>query len=174
MTAAILARFEHEEALVNAIGRLRERDFQVLDAFTPYEVKGIGALLGASPFLVRAAMLIGGLGTAALCWFIEWYSAAIDFPFNSGSRPHNSWPVFPLFPFEFGVLMAGVFGFAAMLWSTGLPRLNHPFFDSALTDRASQDAFLLAIDIPPTARARRSLERLLAEIGAATVVEAEL
>ena len=62
---AILARFEHEEALVNAIGQLRARDFRVLDAFTPYEVTGLGALLGASPFRVRVAMLVGGLGTAA-------------------------------------------------------------------------------------------------------------
>ncbi|MGN6465219.1 MAG: DUF3341 domain-containing protein [Rhizobiaceae bacterium] len=171
---AILARFEHEEALVNAIGQLRARDFRVLDAFTPYEVTGLGALLGASPFRVRVAMLVGGLGTAALCWFLEWYSASIDFPFNYGSRPPNSLPVFPLFPFEFGVLMAGACGFAAMLWSTGLPRLNHPFFDGSLAVRASQDAFLLAIDIPATARARRNLERLLAEIGADAVEEAEL
>jgi hypothetical protein len=82
--------------------------------------------------------------------------------------------VFPLFPFEFGVLMAGVFGFAAMLWSTGLPSLNHPFFDSPLSDRASQDRFLLAIDIPSTARARRTLERLLADMGAEAIEEAEL
>jgi len=174
MTAVVLAEFDREEALVNAIGQLNERDFRILDAFTPYEVEGLGILLGASPFRVRAAMLIGGLGTAALCWFVEWHSAAISFPFDSGARPNNSWPVFPLFPFEFGVLMAGAFGFAAMLWSTGLPRLNHPFFDSPLSERASQNAFLLALDLPRTARARRALEKLLTEMGAATVEEAEL
>jgi hypothetical protein len=174
MSLVLLAEFEREEALVNAVGQLGERDYRILDAFTPYEVEGLGGLLGASPFRVRAAMLIGGLGAAALCWFVEWYSATLGFPFDSGSRPPNSWPVFPLFPFEFGVLMAGVFGFAAMLWSTGLPSLNHPFFDSPLSDRASQDRFLLAIDIPSTARARRTLERLLADMGAEAIEEAEL
>ena len=174
MKTVVFAEFEHEEALVNAIGRLRERDYHVLDAFTPYEVEGLGALLGASPFRVRAAMLVGGLGTAALCWFIEWYSAAVAFPFDSGARPHNSWPVFPLFPFEFGVLMAGVFGFAAMLWSTGLPRLNHPFFDTPLSGRASQDRFLLAVAAPPTAGARDALAGLLVGAGAATIEEGEL
>lgn len=174
MKAVLLAEFAHEEALLGAIGRLRERRFHVVDAFTPYEVEGLGALLGASPFRVRAAMLVGGLGTAALCWFVEWYSAAIDLPFNSGARPHNSWPVFPLFPFEVGVLMAGICGFAAMLWSTGLPRLNHPFFDSALSARATQDRFLLALDLPENAPTRRALEKLLAETGAGAVEEAVL
>ena len=174
MSSILLAAFESEERLVDAIGRLREGNFRVIDAFTPYPVEGLGKTLGASPFPVRAAMLIGGLGTAALCWFVEWYSATIGFPFDSGSRPHNSWPVFPLFPFEFGVLMAGVFGFAALLWSTGLPSLNHSFFDSALSARASQDRFLLAVAMPETTDTAFRLRDALIGLGASTVEEAEL
>jgi hypothetical protein len=174
MTAVLLTAFEGEERLVDAIGKLREDDIKILDAYTPYPVEGLGAALGANPFSVRAAMLIGGLGTAALCWLIEWYSAAIAFPFDSGSRPHNSWPVFPLFPFEFGVLMAGVFGFAALLWYTGLPGLNHPFFDAPLSARASQDQFLLAVALPRTADTALRLRDTLIGLGASAVEEAEL
>ncbi|MGN6583784.1 MAG: DUF3341 domain-containing protein [Rhizobiaceae bacterium] len=174
MSSVLLAAFEDEERLVDAIGKLREERVRIVDAFTPYPVEGLGAALGANPFPVRAAMLIGGLGTAGLCWFIEWFSAAIAFPFDSGSRPHNSWPVFPLFPFEFGVLMAGVFGLAALLWSTGLPGLNHPFFDARLSARASQDKFLLAVAMPETTDMAFRLRDRLAGLGADTVEEAEL
>lgn len=174
MTAVLLASFESEERLVEAAGRLRESEFRVVDAFTPYPVEAVGSVLDANPFPIRAAMLIGGLGTAALCWAVEWYSATVGFPFNSGARPHNSWPVFPLFPFEFGVLMAGVFGFAALLWSTGLPRLNHPFFDSNLAARASQDRFVLAVAIPETAKAVSRLRGMLAETDVMSIEETVL
>lgn len=174
MSKVVLAEFDRQEALLQAIEQAREIEARVLDAFTPYHIQGLGKALGANPFRVRAAMLIGGIGAAGLAWFIEWYSAAIDFPFNSGARPHNSWPVFPLFPFEVGVLMAGIFGFAALMWSTGLPRLNHPYFDSALSARSSQDRFLLALEAPTSPMARAALEHMLAEAGAGAISEAEI
>ncbi len=174
MSVVLLAEFDCQEALLAAIDAVREKNTRIVDAFTPYPIAGLGKSLGASPFRVRAAMLIGGMGSAVLAWLVEWYSAAINFPFDSGSRPHNSWPVFPLFPFEFGVLMAGIFGFVALLYSTSQLRLNHPFFDSPLSGGASQDRFLLAVEIPSAKRARAALETTLAKAGASQVSEAML
>jgi hypothetical protein len=70
--------------------------------------------------------------------------------------------------------MAGVFGFAALLWSTGLPCLNHPFFDSNLTARASQDRFVLAVAVPETAKAVSWLRGMLAEADAMSIEETVL
>ena len=80
---------------------------------------------------------------AVLAFGLQWYSAVIDYPLNSGGRPLNSWQVFLLVPFEVGVFAAALCGVVALLWSCGLPRLHHPLFEVPGFERATQDRFFL-------------------------------
>ena len=123
---------------------------------------------------MRACMLAGGLLAAAFAYSLELYSATIGYPFDSGGRPHNSWPTFMMFPFEFGILAAGIFGLLGLFWVTGLPRLHHPHFDIEGFDRASQDRFLLAVEPPEKKRHRRRIEEKLVRLGALAMREVEL
>ena len=109
---------------------------------------------------------------AALAYAIQYYSAVIAYPINSGGRPLNSWPVFLLVPFEVGILAAAVAGFAFLLWRTGLPRLHHPVFALPNIERASQDRFFLLVERPGSDEDGQRLRRTLAEAGALSVGEA--
>jgi hypothetical protein len=113
-------------------------------------------------------MALAGFGAAAAMYGLQWYSAVVAYPLNSGGRPLHSWPVFTLVPFEFGVLAAALAGFATMLWACGLPRLNHPVHDMPQFERASQDRFLLLV-APKDGPA--PLRRRLEEAGALLVSE---
>ena len=101
----------------------------MLDAFSPFPVEGMAALLGATSTRLRLVMAIGGLGMAALMYATEWFSAVIDYPIDSGGRPLNSWLAFMLPPFAVGILAAAICGFMLLMWDTGLPRLHHPLFE---------------------------------------------
>jgi hypothetical protein len=74
---------------------------------------------------------------------MQWYSAVIDYPINSGGRPLNSWPAFLIVPYETTILSAAITGVLGWLWMCGLPKLNHPLFDAPVTLRATQDRYLL-------------------------------
>jgi hypothetical protein len=74
------------------------------------------ACIGLKQANIRRPMAFAGFSAAAFAYALEWYSAALAYPYDSGARPTlNSWAVFLLFPFELGILMAGITGFIAFL-----------------------------------------------------------
>lgn len=167
----LLASFVTPEALAGAIRTMRARGANVLDAYTPFPVKALEELLPASDRGVRAIMLLTGFGTGLVAYFIEWWTAVVAFPFNSGNRPHHSWPVFVLFPFEIGILAAAVAGVIALFVKTGLPRYHDAIFECDLVARANVDAFVLAVEAPDDGSARDTIFAALASQGANAVRE---
>jgi hypothetical protein len=76
---------------------------------------------------------------------MQWYSAVISYPINSGGRPLHAWPSFIPATFELAVLGAALAGAIGMLVLNGLPRLRHPVFEIAEFDLASRNRFFLCI-----------------------------
>ncbi len=176
MTKALFAEFGDAATFSSAVEQVRGQEVEILDAFTPFPIEGLDDALGGGHdgARVRWCMLLGGLAAAALAYGLETYSAVWGYPFDVGGRPHNSWPTFMLFPFEFGILSAGICGLLGLFWVTGLPRLLHAVFDIEGFGRASNDRFILALE-PPQARSRRTqLEKALSALGALSVREVVL
>lgn len=165
----LLGAFPSSTALIGAARTLRQRGVEVADIFTPYAVEGLTEFLPAPDRGVRASMLLTGFIVGGLSYLLEWWTAVIAFPFNSGGRPPHSWPVFFLFPFEFGVLAAAVAGFTCFLIKTGLPRYHDAIFDADLAQQPG--SFVLALKAPSEPSVRNELFVLLTELGAHTVDE---
>jgi len=170
MKRTLLAEFRDVERLRLALARTREARHAALDAFTPYPVEGLDQELGLAPSRIRPAMLVGGVAVAAAALALQWYSAVIDYPINSGGRPLNSWQVFLLVPFEVGIFAAALCGVGAFLWSTGLPRLHHPLFEVQGFQRATQDHYFLLAGVAED-EALPDLRHLLEDAGAVVVTE---
>ena len=171
MTGPLLAEFPDPETLQQALDRVKQARHRALDAFTPYPVEGLAEELTAGPSRIRNVMLAGGLLAAAFAFALQWYSAVIAYPINSGGRPLNSWQVFWLVPFEVGVFTAALCGVIALFWSCGLPRLHHPLFEIPGFERATQDRFFLLASSEPSDEAARDLRHVLETAGAVVVTE---
>jgi hypothetical protein len=128
-------------------------------------------MLESRPSKVRVFMFAGGILIAAMALGGEYYTAVINYPYNVGGRPLNSWPAFMLVPFATGILGATIAGFIRFLFETGLPRLHFPLFAVEGTERASQDRFFLAIEAPETEDERRNAVDSLQGAGALNVRE---
>jgi hypothetical protein len=168
MIAKLLAEFADEEGLKDALERVKSTGHAALDAFTPYPIDGLTEQLGHRRGRIRVVMFVGGLATAAFAFALQWYSAVISYPVNSGGRPLNSWQVFLLVPFEVGIFAAALSGVIAFLWSCRLPRLHDALFEIPGFERATQDRYFLlaASETGPT-----RLRNVLTECGAVTVTE---
>jgi hypothetical protein len=171
MKGVLIAEFEDMQAMVSAAHAASSRNCQLLDAYSPFPVEDMAALLDLRPSRVRPIMFLGGLCVAALAYGGEYYTAVIDYTYNSGGRPFNSWPAFMLVPFAVGILGATVAGFIAFLAETGLPRLHHPLFALERFARASQDGFLLALARPDDRRQAHEAIEWLHRSGAISVAE---
>jgi hypothetical protein len=173
VTALLLAEFAESSRFVDAARRARGARYQLIDAFTPFPVEAVQEILGHRASRIRLVMFIGGVATAALFYGLEYFSAVVNYPYNSGGRPLNAWPAFMLVPFAAGILVSAIAGFTTFLIECRLPRLYHPLFAVEGFQRASQDRFVLAIARPEDEHGCRRAIELLRGAGAAIVREVE-
>ena len=90
----LMAEFGSSHEIVDAVRAARGVGYQQIEAYTPFPVDGLSEALGLRKSPVPLLTLIGGLLGAAGGWFLQWYSAVIDYPINAGGRPLYSWPAF--------------------------------------------------------------------------------
>jgi hypothetical protein len=140
----LMAEFGEADRLVEAARRARA-EYRDVDAYAPYSVEGLPEALGFTRDRVPLLALLGGIAGGAGTYFLQWYTAVIDYPIDAGGRPLHSWPAFVPATFEVTVLGAALAVFFGLWILNGLPRLRHPVFDAADFDLASRNRFFLAI-----------------------------
>lgn len=144
MSGYLLAEFATARQAANAARTAFEAGHAPEDVLTPNPIEGISeCLVPHSNGPIGWVMFVAGALGAAAGYFMQWYSAVIGYPIESGGRPLNSWPAFLLVPYETAILSAAVVGILGWMWMCGLPKLFHPLFAAAATERAVQDRYLL-------------------------------
>lgn len=141
----LVAEFDSPEAVLKAAEAAHEAGYRELDAFSPIPVDGLAEAIGFKRNWVALIILIGGLTGGLGGFYMQWFSAVIHYPVIIGGRPLNSWPSFMPIVFELTVLISAFSAVFGMLGLNGLPRPNHPIFNTPGFDRASQDRFFLSV-----------------------------
>jgi len=141
----LLAEFEDATLLLDAVKRARAAGYTRVEAYSPFSIEGIDEAIGPVSNRVPLFTLIGGVIGAVVGYFIQWYSATINYPINVGGRPLDSWPAFMPVTFELAVLFAAFASLCTVLAQSGLPRLMHPLFEIEQFRRATIDRFFLCI-----------------------------
>ncbi len=145
MSEFLLAEFGTAHATMEAAQKAAKAGMPAEDVLSPNPLAGIEEHLvppPAKPPIGWLMFIAGALGAVA-GYFMQWYSAVIDYPINSGGRDLNSWPAFLLVPYETAILSAAIMGILAWMWMCGLPKLFHPLFAAKAVECAMQDRYLL-------------------------------
>lgn len=142
----LIAEFRDEQCLVEAAARATAEGYAKVDAYAPFSVPGLADALGFRKDRVALITLLGGIAGGVGIYFLQWYSAVIDYPINSGGRPLHSWPAFIPATFECTVLGAALAAFFGLLILNGLPKLNHPIFNASEFDLATRNRFFLCVE----------------------------
>jgi hypothetical protein len=167
----VMAEFEKPDAVLEATRQARQHGYTHMDAYSPYPVEGLARELGMRHTGIPFVVLMAGLVGAAVGFFMQWYTMAVDYPFNIGGRPHNSWPVFIPITFEVMVLVAGFSALLGMLLLNGLPRPYHPVFNVPRFTEASQDRFFLCIEATDPKFDREATKQFLAALGPSGIMD---
>jgi hypothetical protein len=167
----LLAEFATAEALLQAVRSVRQAGLQRLEAYSPFSIDGLDEALGGTREYVPLITLGGGILGAVAGYFLQWYSATVNYPINVGGRPLDSWPAFLPVTFEIAVLGAAFAALTGMLLLNGLPRLMHPLFELEQFRRASSDRFFLCVRSEDLQFDPERTRDLLASTGALAVLE---
>ena len=142
----LAAEFDSDHAVLEAATQVHAAGYRRTDAFSPHPVDGLPEALGftrtAMPYIVGIGGLIGAVGG----YFMLWFANVINYRWNIGGRPANSWPAWIPITFELGVLFAALSAVIGMLALNKLPMPYHPMFNLPSFNFASQDKFFILIE----------------------------
>jgi hypothetical protein len=167
----LLAEFEDADRLVDAAARTTAAGYRNVDAYAPFSVPGLADALGFRRDRVALVTLLGGIAGGVGIYLLQWYSAVIDYPINSGGRPLHSWPAFIPATFECTVLGAALAAFFGFLILSGLPKLHHPIFNARDFDLATRNRFFLCIASSDRRFERATTRRFLESLAPLRVSE---
>ena len=141
----LLAEFPSADSLCAAARHVRERGYTRVEAYSPFAIEGLDEIVGADKGWIAPLTLLGGLLGGAGTYFLQWYTAVVDYPIEIGGRPLHSWPTFIPATFEITILGAALAAVVTMLVANGLPRLHHPLFEVEEFELASRNRFFLCL-----------------------------
>ncbi|UCD95525.1 MAG: DUF3341 domain-containing protein [Candidatus Zixiibacteriota bacterium] len=145
-TALILAEFGGPADLLKAAQEVRDAGYRKFDCHSPFPIHGMDAAMGLrrSPlgWIVGIAALIGTSSALA----IQWWTSTIDYPLVISGKPFFSFQAYVPVTFALGVLLSAFAALIGMLALNGLPRLNHPLFNSDRSGKVTDDSFFISIE----------------------------
>ena len=146
VTFGLLAMFETGDAMSHAIEKAVAAGYTHLDGYSPYPVGEAADALKFPKSEMGPVMFIGGLTGACAGFIMQYWANTWGYSLNIGGRPYFSWPMFVPVTFEMMVLTTALTGLFGLLAICGLPRYNHPLFNSKAFERASRDRFFVCIE----------------------------
>lgn len=146
VTYGLLAEFGTGDAMSHAIEAAVAAGYTHLDGFSPYPVGEAADALKFPKSEMGPVMFIGGLTGACAGFIMQYWANTWGYSLNIGGRPYFSWPSFVPITFEMMVLTTALTGLFGLLAICGLPRYNHPLFNSRAFDRATRDRFFVCIE----------------------------
>ena len=141
----LLAEFRHPGALMHAAKATREAGYRHFDTHSPFPIHGMDRAMGLGQSLVGPISFGGAIAGIALGYWLQWWTAAVDYPLNISGKPYFALePAVPII-FEITILFSSLATVAAMLALNGLPRPYNPLFYSERFARATDDGFFMHI-----------------------------
>jgi hypothetical protein len=141
----VLAEFDSTDHIIEAAQAAYAAGYRNMDAYSPFPVDGLAEAIGFRRNRIPLVVLLGGISGGLLAYFMQWYTAIIDYPINVAGRPFHSWPAFIPITFELTILGAATAAVLGMLGLNGLPRPHHPVFNVPDFALASRSRFFLCI-----------------------------
>lgn len=142
---AWMAEFGTADELLAAAQAAREAGYSRIEAYAPFHVEGLAEAVGFARNRVSLITFIGAVLGGLGGYFMQWYSAVVDYPINVGGRPLHSWPMFVPVSFELAVLGGALAAFGAVIIGNRLPDLSYPVFDAPDFDLAMRNRFFLCL-----------------------------
>ena len=141
----IMAELASADELLAAARAARAAGYRHAEAYAPFPVEGLAEALGFRRSYVAPITFAGALAGGVGGYFMQWYSAVVDYAINVGGRPAHSWPMFMPVTFELTILGGALAAVLALFFANGLPNLYHPIFNAPDFDLAMRNRFFLCL-----------------------------
>lgn len=169
----LLAEFETPEQLIEAAEKTHHHGFRHTDAYTPFPIEEVSEAIGSHGSRLNWVIFICGFLGALSGFALQYFISAIDYPYNVGGKPYNSWPAFIPVIFELMVLLASFGAVFGMIIANGLPKPYHPIFNVESFAKNNPYKFYLCIESTDPLYDADSTKKFLQDLKPSQVFEVE-
>ncbi len=145
-TKGIIAEFENPAELLRAAEELKDSPYNKFDCHSPFPIHGMDAAMGEKRSILGWIVGIVGLLGVAGGFYLEWWTAVVDYPLVISGKPFFSYQAYGPVAFSIMVLLSAFVTLVGMLILNNLPQFHHPVFYSDQFSRVSDDAFFVSIE----------------------------
>ncbi len=165
----ILAEFRNPKELIDAAKLINENGYRDYDTFSPFPIHGMDKAMNLSKsrlgWIVASHGLIGLIGGFTMIY----YMMVIDYPLNISGKTLMNIPAWIPVIFELTVLLSAFGAVFGMFFLNGLPRLNHPLFNSENFKKVTDDGFFVCIESNDPQFEEEKVQKILKEAGATNI-----
>jgi len=164
----ILAIFEDEDVLIDAVKQVRNDGVKIKEVYTPFPIHGLDTALGYKMSRLPIAAFLFGMTGTILALTMMYYMMGFDWPMNIGGKNFVALPPFIPVTFEVTVLLSALGMVATFLIVSDLKPYKIPrMFDIRSTD----DKLVMAIDLSENTKNKEEINQILQKSGASEINE---
>jgi hypothetical protein len=143
----VVGDFDTPEDLLRAVRTARAAGYSQMEAYSPFPIHGIDEALGQPRSPLGRIVICCGLTGLAGAVLLQWWTGAVDYPLVIAGKP--LFAIEPSVPimFELSVLLGSFGAVLGMFHLNRMPTYYHAFFNYSRAAGASNDRFLLAIEV---------------------------
>lgn len=167
--AGMAGIFLTEDSILKAAQKTREMGFKKFDAISPYPIHGMEEACAIKRSWIPYVTF--GMGTFGCLagWGLTYYTSVVNWPLNVGGKPYHSLPAFIPIMFELTILFAALSSVAALFYACGIPKVNPPVIDPALTCHK----FAVFIPSDDVGYDEKKIEDMFRSLGASEIKKTE-
>lgn len=166
----LVATFPEVSGVLRAVRTARHETFRVYDVFAPFPIHGLDEAMGVRHTRLPKITLVAGLTGLVCALILQFYTNVLDWPLNVGGKPDNTTLAFIPISFELTVLFAGLVTVGAFFLRARLYPGKRAWL---VTPGVTNDVLAVVLRTPSDAESEQRARALLAECGAASVVDSE-
>jgi len=165
----VLAEFRNPKDLIDVSKTISGQGFKYFDTFSPFPIHGIDKAMKLPKsklgWIVGGHGLLGLTGSFTMIYFMMVY----DYPLNISGKTLLNIPAWIPVMFELTVLLSAFGAVFGMFFLNGLPKLNHPLFNSENFKKATDDGFFVCIESEDPQFDEEKVQQLFKEAGAVQI-----
>lgn len=167
----VLAEFKNPKELMDAARLVNQNGYRNYDTFSPYPIHGMERAMSLKKsklgWIVLSHGLLGFTGALAMIYWMM----VVDYPLNISGKTLMNIPAWIPVTFELTVLLSAFGAVFGMFFLNGLPKLNHPLFNSENFKKVTDDGFFVCIESEDPQFETEKVQKLLQDAGAASIEE---
>ncbi len=167
----LLAEFRNPKELLDIAAVVSKNGYRAFDTYSPFPIHGIDKAMNLKKsrlgWIVLVHGLIGLIGALSLIY----YTTAVDYPLNISGKSLMNIPAWIPVTFELTILLSAFGATFGLFYLNGLPRFNHPLFNSDRFSKATDDGFFVCIEAEDPQFESEKVRKLLENAGASNIEE---